>query len=284
LFRALYGAWLPNTYYVKSDAGLTNVVGGIRYLVHAGARYAPVLLALAFAAGRIKLRQPRSARAGDARGRAGMLLAVAAAWIIYVALQGGDNLVGGRVLLPALPLLYTAVAALSADVRPRDLALATALIGALLVVGYARDERVQKLSSVWRRNHEILRSTGIYLRDHFPPGTKVALNAAGIVPYYSGLPTIDMLGLNDRHIARSGKRDRSRRFGHQAGDGAYVLRERPAVILFGGTPSELPGQYVSDQEIWNSPEFRGSYVLVEWEGIGPAYVRGEAVDPGEVDP
>ena len=95
-----------------------------------------------------------------------------------------------------------------------------------------------------------------------------------MIPYYSGLPTIDMLGLNDVHIAHHGKRDPMMRFAHQVGDGAYVLSREPGVILFGGfLKKEASGYFVSDRQIWSSPEFERHYVPVEWPDVGWAWVR-----------
>jgi hypothetical protein len=114
----------------------------------------------------------------------------------------------------------------------------------------------------------------LYLRDNYPSDTLVALNQAGIIPYYSQLPTIDMLGLNDVHIAHSGKRDYTLWYAHQAGDGEYVLSRKPDIIIFGGLgPSIEPGEFISDQEIWASDIFRNEYVLTEWIGIGYVYNR-----------
>jgi hypothetical protein len=102
----------------------------------------------------------------------------------------------------------------------------------------------------------------------------VALNPAGIIPYYSQLPTIDMLGLNNVYIAHAGKRDYSLWYAHQAGDGAYVLSQKPNIIIFTGlTLSAEPGDFISDQEIWASQDFKANYKLTEWSGIGYVYMR-----------
>ena len=110
----------------------------------------------------------------------------------------------------------------------------------------------------------IRRNTGLGLRERFPPDTVVALNAAGIIAYYSRLPTIDMLGLNDRHIARHGRRDRSLRLGHQAGDGAYVLTLRPDLIQFGPSWGEARPMFIGDRELHRSPEFQRRYTLATY--------------------
>jgi hypothetical protein len=82
-----------------------------------------------------------------------------------------------------------------------------------------------------------------------------------------------MLGLNDLHIAHAGKRNYNLPYGHQAGDGVYVLSKKPDVILFGSIASKAPAGYISDQEIWKSPRFKREYALVEWPGVGFAHVR-----------
>jgi hypothetical protein len=87
----------------------------------------------------------------------------------------------------------------------------------------------------------------------------VALNPAGIIPFHSELPTIDVLGLNDVHIAHEGKRDRKLRFGHQAGDGDYVLSNKPAVILFGSTTTQKATGFISDREIAANSKFKRGY-------------------------
>ena len=58
---------------------------------------------------------------------------------------------------------------------------------------------------------------------------------AGAVPYAWKGPTLDMLGLNDAHIARKVPEDADRAWiGHAHGDGAYVLEQRPGILLFCG--------------------------------------------------
>ena len=73
---------------------------------------------------------------------------------------------------------------------------------------------------------------GVWLAETFPPQTIVALNAAGIVPYESRLPTVDMLGLNDTHIAHAVVAGDGA-MGHQKHDAGYVLSREPGVVLLG---------------------------------------------------
>jgi hypothetical protein len=162
--------------------------------------------------------------------------------------------------------------ALAANLRPKPLAIIAIFASVSLIFGYIFDPLVKKHSNDWQTSFVKRQRAGFYLRENFPPSTLVALNAAGIIPYYSQLATIDMLGLNDIHIAHQGKRDKELRYGHQVGDGLYVLSREPDVILFGGL-ARKPGSFISDQEIWHSPQFQANYDLQEWQGIGYAYVK-----------
>jgi hypothetical protein len=102
---------------------------------------------------------------------------------------------------------------------------------------------------------------GRWLRAAFADSTWVATNAAGCLPYSSRLPTIDMLGLTDAHIARA-RPDRRQWLGHERGDGAYVLSRRPDVIILGGAEgSATPWPFAGDQQIAAAPEFARDYVL-----------------------
>lgn len=125
--------------------------------------------------------------------------------------------------------------------------------------------------TAWRRSvlpiHE---AAGRWLGWRYPPGTLLATINAGVLPYYSDLPTIDMLGLCDRAIAR---RDMpfagAGMAGHEKGDGAYVLSRAPDIILFmwprfspGPIPESEAGRHafgVSENELWADGAFHRAY-------------------------
>ena len=105
------------------------------------------------------------------------------------------------------------------------------------------------------------RVVGEFLHDHLPPGTVVATNAAGALPYFSQLPVIDMLGLTDRALARSPS-NASGWIGHERGDGAAVLdREPPLIILGGAEGSPTPWPFPGDRSLVADPRFARDYVL-----------------------
>jgi hypothetical protein len=103
---------------------------------------------------------------------------------------------------------------------------------------------------------------GQWLAEHAPADTLLATNAAGAVPYASGLTTIDMLGLNDCTISHADVPDMGRRkAGHEKADGAYVMGRRPDLVLFGGSRGSQRPVFASDRELLRQPGFREAYVL-----------------------
>lgn len=274
--RIYYGYWLPNTFYVKSNAGLSNFNFGLSYMALSYKRYGVISLfgiALAFWT-------YRTAKV-KAFTEVWPLLLISFVWLVYITIQGGDNMVGGRVILPALPLIYTALLTLTMNtsLRIKPYLMITFFVGFAisLIVGYQADRNVSKHVEAWRASSVRREKMGKYLHDNYPSNTLVALNPAGIIPFYSEMPTIDMLGLNDVYIAHQGKRDYSIRYGHQAGDGLYVLSREPDIIIFGSGEIlfEEPKMFVSDREILGSKYFLENYHLEEWPTIGYAYVKNK---------
>jgi arabinofuranosyltransferase len=271
---AYYGYWLPNTWYAKAGAGLANAGQGSIYVLFNGSRYISVMVVMAALVILMGFRRqplPKQVILPPAL--------IVVIWLSYITLQGGDNMVGGRFLLPILPIVYSILirAAQQARLRQTAIAATSFVLGLFLLLAYITSPGIQAQANSWREVFETRKKAGLYLREHYPPDTLVALNQAGIIPYYSQLPTIDMLGLNDVHIAHYGKRDYTLWYAHQAGDGEYVLSQKPDIIIFGGRGlNAQPGEFISDKEIWASQQFHNEYVLTEWEGIGPVYVRKES--------
>lgn len=263
-----YGYPLPNTFYAKSaGAGLANVAMGGAYVGAALLRTAPIG---AFAVVGVLARGEPLGR--DARESLIGLLAASAIWLGWVCVRGGDNMVGARELLPALPWLCVAAVRAGCPASPRAAVALSAAVCLALAAGWAVSD-APRHADTWRHQAQMRTWVGRHLRDTAPPDTVVATNAAGMIPFYSQLPTIDMLGLNDVEIAHTGRRDRRLPFGHQAGDGFSVLRREPDVILFGAGASATPSATISDRQIARAPRFSRDYVRVDWPPWGSAWVR-----------
>jgi len=87
---------------------------------------------------------------------------------------------------------------------------------------------------LWSDGAEGLSEIGRWFRRALPANTLIAVLPNGALSYYSELPTIDMMGLTDEHIARAGERFPRGMPGHVAHDWEYVAARKPAVVAFLG--------------------------------------------------
>ena len=110
---------------------------------------------------------------------------------------------------------------------------------------------------------------GKWLRTYARPGESIAVTAAGALPFYSGLYTIDMLGITDIHIAhRKMPAGGAGIAGHEKHDMDYVLSRRPTYIFhypfFTGRSVITRDQFVTEWNpgmiyLFESEDFRRSY-------------------------
>ncbi len=240
-----YGDPLPNTWYLKATGSPRPLVlrSGLEQLASRLPGLAPSLALAAFAAWR--------------RRRDRAVLAAAAcilAGLAYDVWTGGDWLgaeYASRYAVPVLPLLLLlAIDAAqgllggSGERLPRGaragLSLAVSACLALAVgagLALLASPPVARVEWLDPRAPTLLRAVNAqnflsarFLREATTPDTSIAVHWAGVVPYFSERPAVDVLGRSDRHIARLVVD----RFlpGHSKWDWDYVLTERrPDVFL-----------------------------------------------------
>jgi hypothetical protein len=110
----------------------------------------------------------------------------------------------------------------------------------------------------------------------------LAIDAAGKVPFFSGLRTLDMLGLNDRHIGKM-TNVTSGAPGHEKFDPDYVLSRRPTFIAAWISPNmdmawglglEKYGKMYSLRYLVNSTrEHLGKANIVDVSFLEPAAIQ-----------
>ncbi|MEJ2694876.1 MAG: tetratricopeptide repeat protein, partial [Candidatus Thiodiazotropha sp.] len=134
-----------------------------------------------------------------------------------------------------------------------------------------------------------------WLERRFPGDSLLAINAAGLVPYRTDFPAVDMLGLSDRHIARAKVDSASGGtvfVGHYKHDGNYVCRRMPDLVvtsgarLFAGQSADeaivqaASNTFPGDREFLQAAACQGRYHPVAEELLpgrfAVVYVRGEA--------
>jgi len=145
-------------------------------------------------------------------------------WLIYWIYIGADHFVE-RFLVVLYPL---GIVMFFRHIGPELRAYGRIFLVSLVIVLQLRmvvlDDRFQYTLGKYDRYIEL----GRYLGDRYQ-GKLLASDAAGKIPYYSGLRTIDMLGLNDRHIARI--QPTFFEVGHNKYDPDYVLSLCPDLIV-----------------------------------------------------
>lgn len=267
-----YGSPVPNTFFAKAGGVEVMERWGWPYLTEATyTNWFQVAFLLALG--------------GAVLNRAFLVrnsttLAFAFAWCVYVVYVGGDYMPGSRFLAPVLPALYVLAVSgfalldealrgrVSFSKKARLVILLT--LGSALTAGFVLQASDQmELEASRKANNarlvEYRRSVAEWLQAQEPDGL-VAANAVGALGYYSDLRILDMMGLNDAHIARYGNKDARVVPGHQAGDGEYVLAREPDYIIPLNLKPEYQWRhvepyYIGDRELADLPGFREDYRL-----------------------
>ncbi len=245
LFGAIYHGWrfyyygdlLPNTYYAKVGHSVDQLIRGMEYLGNYFLNFGGWLwaLILLFAWRRLEGIAPRL-----------LVLGIPAVALAGVAAVGGDALPMYRFIVPVVPLLAVLLTLGVAEAmtlcyssEPRRnpfRSVAAWMLMAVLLVSQGtaafRGRQAQYVDADRERMQDRI-AIGRWLAEHYPEET-IALNAAGAIPFYSGMKAIDMLGLNDLQIARSQPETMGEGVaGHEKYDVEYVLSQRPGLIFVG---------------------------------------------------
>lgn len=228
-----YGDPLPNTFYAKATGSGVELAGnGLAYWWRfAVGQYGWLLLVPA-----VLVFLPPALKKSHNKALSFTLGAVLLLHFLYVVKVGGDYLPMGRFVLHVFPLLAVLAASglwFACHARAgRILALASGIVIAQNAAFYKSPDyravaEIRLLNAEWR-------SLADWLSANYPPDTVIAVNAAGAVPYMTGFKAIDMLGLNDRHIARAKASFRVIAGpvpGHFKYDGEYVCALRPDIVI-----------------------------------------------------
>jgi hypothetical protein len=275
---AYYGDPLPNTYYAKHHPlSLAVLERGAGYTFRFLSRHTflPLIVPVLWLVLRKRI----------ARNDTGMLgLLVLGIFILFYFRIGGDALVYYRfwvLVLPWIALMIADVSKHLLDVVPVPRRALASVFLIVIVAANGWNSFVGADIAYLRRddkNLEDLKAIALHLRQKAGQET-IAANAVGILSYYSGHRILDMLGLNDRHIAKAPGRN----LGvpeHESHDGAYVLGQRPEIILPAfpkfeqGTlplPRILAHGYPSDIDLYQQEAFLDLYEPVR-EQVAPGKV------------
>jgi len=238
-----YGSVLPNSFYVKV-ASLTSLKRGVIYVYLFFQSYWLVLFPFLFLVFGNRLR-------GKANRQWLILSTTIMIWLLYVIAVGGDFM-EFRFIVPVLPfLLIQIVWLIFVQVRRTKIQIALLLMvlaGSLHheltftnpSLRYYDVESTRGLSDLLTQERTDWIGIGKVLGESFnyDPNITIGITAAGAIPYYSRLRAIDILGLNDRWVARHGEIVISKP-GHQRRATLNYLLERKVNLLI-GHPQMIP--------------------------------------------
>ena len=239
-----YGHFFPNPYYLRTGGDFHQQLRGLFYVANFIVPFGGLLL---FAAPLLLfwLRDPER---DTARTYLATATIVFGAYVVWV---GGDYMPMARFFVPIIPALVllqleTIAELASKFERPaqRRAAVAiltgvTALSGLLPTLNPRRQP--QNRAIIARVQVEEWTLAGQWLKSHMPPGTLLAAEPVGALAYFSELPIVDMLGVNDEHIAHLQTANLGHSTaGHEKRDFDYVLSRRPQ-LLFRGVWPECTG-------------------------------------------
>lgn len=269
---AYYGDTVPNTAHVKAEFDPATWPAGCAYVGKAIAAHPGSFAVAALAV--VALWRARSRRS--------LLAALAlpvVAWLLYLASVGGDHFPCRRLLHGALAPLAVLVAVASRRGTPlAGVVGAAALlgIGANLYVARTDAESHELRAETWEwQGREVGRALAAAFLDERP---LLAVDAAGALPFYSGLPCLDLLGLCDRTIATTPLPawldttlpGTPKPPGHLHGNGGYVLDRAPDLFVFGPPPGLPLPVFASGAEAEEDARFRDGYRLVQLDlGVRP---------------
>ncbi len=266
-----YHDFLPNTFFDKVGRGFLQIKRGLAYF-RTFIRSAALILAPNIFLIAMLLKKDEDRKYFFYYS----LLFSVSVYSLYVIYVGGDVMPAYRFFVPVLPLLALLAAfclqeigsliktRLHLQMRFADTLPVIILVAFICVYNLAETQLDTRI------NHDLKgdsvaylgKEAGLWLKDNFDAKTVIATNTAGSIPYYSGLTTIDMLGLNDRTIARRSMPNMGGGMpGHEKADGKYVFSRNPDIIQFGSSLGSASPMFESDLELIELPDFSAKYKL-----------------------
>lgn len=273
--RFYYREWVSNSTLAKVAFNRHRLEDGVQYLKQTvqpiqsllGALLVLVVLAM-------------SER--QSRARLTFLLVPLIVWSAYVVAIGGDIFPAHRQMIPAIVILALMLAECAAWCRRRAGGAAPAL-GWIWAAFLAASLTLQQIDPDCENAvHERWEWDAVPVGKLFSKvfGDKkplLAVDAAGALPYYSKLPAIDMLGINDRYLTHHQPTDFGTGLaGHELGDGNYLWSRKPDIVVFHLPAGDEGPSFRGGLEMRRRPDFGEFYQLVTWETESPQRLRCRA--------
>ena len=265
-FRLIYyGDWVPNTAHIKAEFSPRRLSEGLQYVRGALAEHGGLTI-MALCAMAVR------GFVGEQRWRVLLYTSLLLVWLLYLALIGGDIFPAYRHL--AAPVLLMAL--LTTDLLwslsrlPRRWPVWAATVIALPLLAFLGWKQIsdskQNERAIKERWEWAAEDVGQALHTAFgEQQALIAVDSAGCIPYFSRLPSVDMLGLNDRYLATHPPPNFGKgKLGHEMGDGDYVLGREPDLVLFRLPYGKKKPGFLSGKQMVKDARFKKHYRLMRY--------------------
>lgn len=171
--------------------------------------------------------------------------------IIFALTMFGLWMPGFRLYLPAIPFIYIVsepiLSKISLGQKKRSKKLASTMLLVFIfllpttVFPYLYSETTTYSTGLNQAHINL----GKWLNLNVPESSVIALEDIGAIPFYSGLYTVDMVGLADEHIA------------HNGFSTDYLFSKNPDIVVLISRDDEVFDPMTTKSEaVYNSPEFQ----------------------------
>ena len=280
---AYYGDILPNTYYAKA-VGATDPIRGLWYIYSFLTEY---WLAAFLLLGAVAIWIKRNSQMS-------VLLTFIVLWLAYIVKVGGDFM-EYRVLMPVLPCMMLIVVrsiAWLGQARGVRIALVSMILAGSLLFGIRSSqsslnaisslnvydiESIQQLQGHLTDPTSDWEAVGKVLGESLGRDVRIAVLPAGAIPYYSGLPAVDMRGLNDKWIARYGEVSGTMPGHQRKATLPYLVLKKVNLII--GQPAMVPSDEPLESAIARL-DSRRFFAVRNWSDL-PAGTKAIAIPVNE---
>ncbi len=259
---SFYGGILPNTYYIKGP--IERIRGfGLKYLYMFLFSYLLIPFPFIFLLAIKKILKSE-------RRDIAIMLSMIAFWCVYIILVGGDFM-EFRFLVPIMPFSFIVLVWLLFNLISQRLTRAAFIL--LILTGSLHHtltygkvtflSQIADFSELYGQYNDKNKNwvqIGKTLGKAFDydKNITIAVTASGMIPFYSKLRTIDMLGLNDKWVAKNGITYRDRP-GHRVIAPFHYLIQQKVNLIIGHPQLKKGGELnkdfytIEDLKIFRAP-------------------------------
>jgi arabinofuranosyltransferase len=268
IFRILYYSdWISNTARVKMSVSGHHMLDGLHYIGLAFIKHLPIsVIGLIIFPVLFFHRKTKPAAVA--------LITTDMIWLIYIVVIGGDIFLAFRHMVPILVVFIfgfmIGTVFIWDQIKSSGLRMGFIffILGSLIFFHQQQFTYKNRMNTAvaYKRWQWDGRAIGLFLKQVFGYAQPLlAVDAAGALPFWSELPCLDMLGLNDYYIPRRATENFGKGFiGHELGDGRYVLERKPDLIMFAIPPGYFKTRFKGGLEMLADSLFHETYVKVHF--------------------